>query len=62
LDIFKRSLIGISEMEKLMGKKQFIEILGSLVEKPKGKITLVPENDKRPEIKNTAEIDFKEEI
>lgn len=62
LDIFKKSLIGISEMEKLMGKKQFIEILGSFVEKPKGKITLAPESDKRQEIKNTAEIDFKEEI
>lgn len=61
-DIFKKSLIGISEMERLMGKKQFVEILGTLVEKPKGKITLVPESDKRPEIKNTAEIDFKEEI
>lgn len=62
LDIFKKSLIGISEMEKLMGKKQFIEILGPFVEKPKGKITLVPESDKRQEVKNTAEIDFKEEI
>jgi hypothetical protein len=34
-------------MEKLMGKKKFKEILGSLVEKPKGKLTLVSETDKR---------------
>ncbi len=35
-DIFKKTLIPITEMEKLMGKKAFAEILGSLVEKPKG--------------------------
>ncbi|WP_313120149.1 DUF2800 domain-containing protein [Proteiniclasticum ruminis] len=46
-DIFKQSLITITEMEKLMGKKKFNELLGSLVEKPKGKLTLVPEADKR---------------
>lgn len=46
-DIFKQSLITITEMEKLMGKKRFNELLGSLVEKPKGKLTLVPETDKR---------------
>lgn len=46
-DIFKEILIGIGEMEKLMGKNKFKEILGGLVEKPKGKLTLVPETDKR---------------
>jgi hypothetical protein len=46
-DIFKQSLITITEMEKLMGKKKFIEIIGELVEKPKGKLTLVPDTDKR---------------
>lgn len=61
-DIYKQSLKGISEMEKLMGKKRFNEVLGSLVVKPKGKLTLVAESDKREAIKNTAEIDFKEEI
>jgi hypothetical protein len=61
-DIYKQSLKGISEMEKLMGKKRFNEVLGSLVVKPKGKLTLVAESDKREAVKNTAEIDFKEEI
>lgn len=61
-DIYKQSLIGITEMEKLMGKKQFNEIMGGLVYKPQGKVTLVPETDKRPPIqKETAEADFKEE-
>ncbi len=49
-DIFKKSLIPITEMEKLMGKKTFAEVLGGLVEKPKGRPTLVPVSDKRPAI------------
>lgn len=49
-DIFRKSLIPITEMEKLMGKKTFNEVLGKLVEKPKGKPTLVPASDKRPAI------------
>lgn len=61
-DIFKKSLIGITEMERLMGKKKFNEILGSLVYKPDGKVTLVPDSDKREAVKTaTAEADFKEE-
>ena len=54
-------LLGITEMTKLLGgKKHFEELLGSLVEKPQGKPTLVPESDKRPEW-NTAQNDFQEE-
>lgn len=61
-DIYKTSLIGITDMEKLMGKKKFSEILGSLVYKPEGKVTLVPESDKREAVKTaTAEADFKED-
>lgn len=61
-DIFKKSLIGITEMERLMGKKKFNEILGSLVYKSDGKVTLVPDSDKREAVKiATAEADFKEE-
>ena len=57
--IYKQSLIGITELEKLMGKKQFRELLGDLIIKPKGKLTLVPESDKREEITTLSE--FKEE-
>lgn len=46
-DIFKQTLVTITEMEKLMGKKKFREILGGLVEKPAGKLILVPEKDNR---------------
>ena len=61
-DIFKSSLIGITEMERLMGKKKFKEILGAYVYKPDGKVTLVPDSDKREAVNvSTAEADFKQE-
>ena len=59
-DIYKKSLIPITEMEKLMGKKTFAEILGGLVIKPQGKPTLVPASDKRPAIHTGANHDFSE--
>lgn len=61
-DIYKSTLIGITEMERLMGKKKFNEILGAYVYKPDGKVTLVPDSDKREAINlSTAEADFKED-
>lgn len=58
-DIYKQSLLTITAMEKLMGKKHFSEILGNLVVKPEGKPTLVPVTDKRPELQvSTAADDF----
>ncbi|WP_026561414.1 DUF2800 domain-containing protein [Bacillus sp. J37] len=47
-DIYRHSLITLTEMQKLMGKKKFEEILGGLIHKPLGKPTLVPLSDKRP--------------
>ena len=41
----------ITNLEKLLGKKQFTEIMGDTVYKPPGAPTLVPESDKRPPIK-----------
>lgn len=49
-DIYKQSLLTITAMERLMGKKHFSEVLGNLVVKPEGKPTLVPLSDKRPEL------------
>lgn len=57
--IYKTTLIGITDMEKLMGKKRFREILSDFVTKPKGKLTLVPITDKREEVVTIS--DFKEE-
>ena len=59
-DPFEKKLMGITAMTKLLGKKRFHHMLGSLIEKPHGKPTLVPESDKRPAW-NTAGDDFKEE-
>ena len=47
-DIYRKSLIPMTEMQKLMGKVKFEEILGDLIYKPPGKPTLVPNSDKRP--------------
>lgn len=47
-DIYRKSLIPMTEMQKLMGKTKFEEILGGLIYKPPGKPTLVPDSDKRP--------------
>ena len=60
-DIYKHTLISVTEMEKLMGKKTFADVLGALVEKPKGKPTLVPASDKRPAITvSDAKTDFQD--
>ena len=61
-DIYRQSLITITEMERLMGKQKFNEIIGGLIEKPPGKPSLVPLSDKRPAINaSSAKIDFMEE-
>ena len=46
-EIFRKSLIPLTEMQKLMGKTKFDEILGGLIYKPPGKLRLVPVEDKR---------------
>lgn len=61
-DIYRQSLITMTEMQKLMGKKQFDQILGDLIVKPQGKPTLVPITDKRPAMNVTnANNEFKQE-
>jgi hypothetical protein len=58
-DPYEHSILGITAMEKLLGKKKFAELLGTLVEKPQGKPVLVSQSDKRMEINvNTAADDF----
>ena len=57
---YEQKLLGITEMQKMLGKSKFDEILGGLITKPQGKPTLVPESDKRQAI-NTAKQDFMEE-
>ena len=59
-DPYEQKLLGITEMQKKLGKAKFDEILGRFIMKPQGKPTLVPESDKRPAL-NTAINDFKED-
>lgn len=54
-DIYRQSLITLTEMQKLMGKTTFEKVLGDLIYKPPGKPTLVPITDKREAI-NTSNI------
>lgn len=60
VDPYERKLLGVTAMQKLLGKSRFDEILAAYIEKPQGKPTLVPESDKRPAM-NTAKNDFMEE-
>lgn len=46
--IYDMKLKSITNIEKLIGKKKFIETLSGVIIKPQGKPTLVPESDKRP--------------
>ena len=61
LDPYERKILGITAMQKLLGKSRFEELLSPYIEKPQGKPALVPESDKRPAI-NTAKNDFMEEF
>lgn len=59
-EIYKpQELRTITELEKLVGKKQFAAICSDYIEKPQGKPTLAPESDKRPAIDPVAD-DFKD--
>lgn len=54
-DIFKpRELEGITNLQKVLGKKGVAKYLEAYIDKPEGKPTLVPDSDIRPAI-NTVE-------
>ena len=63
--IFKpRELEGITNLQKVLGKKGVAKYLEAYIDKPEGKPTLVPESDKRPAI-NTVETmmnEFEDEV
>ena len=42
------TLAGISDIEKMMGKKRFADVCSAYIIKPQGKPTLVTDDDKRP--------------
>ncbi|AVQ30354.1 DUF2800 domain-containing protein [Fusobacterium varium] len=62
--LYERKQLTLAQIEKVLGPKQFKELVGNMVEKSPGKPTLVLDTDKREAISNktTAVEDFKEEI
>ena len=59
-DIYKTSLLTLTELQKLLGKDKFNELLGDYIIKPEGKPTLVLKSDKRKEIvKHDVKKEFK---
>ena len=56
--IYNKKLKGIGDIEKLVGKKNFDDLLGTWVDKKIGEPSLVPESDPRNEVKSSAEADF----
>ena len=65
-DPYEHKVLGVTAMQKLLGKSRFDELLAAYVEKPQGKPTLVPESDKRPAYEHAqrneqAKNDFMEE-
>lgn len=60
-EIYSKTLLTITAMEKLLGKKRFEECVGNYIVKPEGKPVLVAESDKRPELNTLQEAieDFK---
>ena len=59
-DPYVDRILNLTEMQKMLGKKKFEEVLGKLIIKPEGKPILVSRADKRPEINNIMK-DFEEE-
>ena len=59
-NIYKTSLLTLTELQKLLGKDKFNELLGDYIVKPEGKPTLVLKSDKRKEIvKHDVNKEFK---
>ena len=58
-NIYKTTLLGISDLEKAIGKKAFKDVVSPYVFKPEGKPELVPLSDRRKPI-SSAEADFAE--
>ena len=59
-DPYEHKVLGITAMQKMLGRSRFDELLTGCIEKPQGKPTLVPESDKRPALTTILD-DFKEE-
>ena len=50
MDPYEKKMLGVTALEKLLGRKDFRNLLGDLVVRQDGKPVLVPDTDKRPEL------------
>lgn len=59
--LYERAQMSLTDLEKMVGKKEFKEICGEFIKKPNGAPTIAPESDRRPVYnpKTTAAEDFK---
>lgn len=49
-DPYEKKMLGLTALERLMGKKNFTNLLSDLVVRPRGKPVLVPVTDRRAEL------------
>ena len=59
-DPYEKKMLGLTALERLMGKKNFTNLLSDLVVRPQGKPILVPVSDRRPEM-SLAKEEFAED-
>ena len=57
IDPYEKKMLGLTALEKRLGKKDFQNLLSDLVVRSEGKPTLVPVTDRRPEM-NLASVEF----
>ena len=50
IDPYEKKMLGLTALEKRLGKRDFTNLLADLVVRPKGKPTLAPASDRRAEI------------
>jgi hypothetical protein len=56
-DPYEKKMLSLTAIERLMGKRDFANLLSDLVVRKEGKPILVPESDRRPEM-DLASVDF----
>ena len=56
--IYETAPLSLAKLEKVVGKKEFSELVGEYITRKAGKPTLAPANDKRPALKSRAETAF----
>jgi hypothetical protein len=56
IDPYEKSLLSLTAIERLLGKKEFAELLGDAITKQSGRSVLVPNTDARPSLRSATAI------